>query len=55
MYLVIYPWMGKDNFLTFEQFVNKSKTSKKEQTPEDMLTTIKFLNAAFGGEVVELG
>jgi hypothetical protein len=48
--------MDKEHFQNFEQFKGNFKTKEiKEQTPEDMLTTVKFLNAAFGGEVVELG
>ena len=31
-----------------------SEVEKKSQTPEEMLTIVKMLNAAFGGEVVEV-
>jgi hypothetical protein len=31
-----------------------SEVEKKSQTPEEMLTIVKMLNTAFGGEVVEV-
>lgn len=35
-----------------ESILIKELKPKKEQTDEDMLTVVKSLNAAFGGEVV---
>lgn len=54
MYLVIYPWMDKDNFKSFDEFKSSMKPKAKEQTTDEMLSVVKLLNAAFGGEVVEL-
>lgn len=48
--------MTKEDFMTFAEFKEKSlKTTKsKKQTDEEMLAMAKLLNAAFGGDVVEI-
>jgi hypothetical protein len=55
MWLSVYPYMTKEDFMTFAEFKEKSmKTTKpKKQTDEEMLAMAKLLNAAFGGKVVE--
>ncbi len=55
MWLAVYPYMTKEDFMTFAEFKEKSmKTTKpKKQTDEEMLAMAKLLNAAFGGKVVE--
>jgi len=32
---------------------SKVRVQKKSQSPEEMLTMVRMLNAAFGGEVIE--
>lgn len=58
MWLALYPYMDKKTFVPYPEFKNKmlKKASdvSKRQTPEEMLTMVKVLNAAFGGKVVEI-
>ena len=36
-----------------ETLLYRHKSSRKKQTPEEMLAVVKMLNAAFGGRVIK--
>ena len=58
MWLMMFPNMDRKNFISFEEFKEKATQSNrqksKEKTDDEMLAMVKILNAAFGGEVVEI-
>jgi len=57
MWLTIYPNMTEENFISFAEYKDmavKNAKQKEPQTDEQMLAMAKMLNAAFGGEVIEI-
>lgn len=47
-------WRGSNSKpFTIEDFMPNKLQTKKQQTPEQMLTTITMLNATYGGKVLE--
>ena len=54
MWLVEFPHMDKKTFLTFGDYKKKLLHKKEKQTDEQMLSMVKMLNAAYGGQVVEV-
>lgn len=47
-------WRGKNvKPLTTEDFMPKVKVRSNQQTAKQMLSTVRLLNAAFGGKVME--
>ena len=56
MWLALYPHMTEKTFVSFDKFKDDStrKRKPKKQTTADMIAMCKLLNAAFGGEVIEV-
>lgn len=57
MWLVAVPYMPEDHRETFSEYKNRLLNvapKKKAQTVEEQVAMCRLLNAAFGGEVVEM-
>ena len=57
MWLVLFPTMTKESFVSFEEFKHKLLNTPEEkhgQSDDEMLAMAKILNAAIGGVVVEV-
>ena len=54
MWLVEYPYLDTKQVKNFEDYKNKMLGKGKKQTDEQMLAMAQMLNAAYGGEVVEV-
>ena len=57
MWLAQLPYMNKENYVSFSDYRAKllnQSAPHKEQSVDDQIAMCKLLNAAFGGEVVEL-